>query len=110
MRRVLLDEHNPDQRTYVETNDEGDIAVTHVEDVGDLLDANKALANHNGKHIGRNKDEWRHLARIPMTVYFELMRQKIISEDGYSIVDQKAFRRWLNDPDNRYFRTSEGKA
>lgn len=110
MKRVLHDDLNPYQRTHIETNDLGEIAVTHVEDVGDLLDANKALATHNGKHIGRNKDEWRHLARIPMSVYMELMRQKVISDDGHSVVDQKALRRWLNDPENRYFRTSEGKA
>lgn len=110
MQRVLRDARTPGQATLIETTDDLDIAITHVEDVGDLLDHNKALATHNGKGIGRNKDEWRHLAKIPMTVWYELMRQRIVSEDGRSVTDQAALRRWLNDSDNRYFRTTEGKA
>jgi hypothetical protein len=106
---VLRDDLTPHVVTRIETNDLGEIAVTHVEDIGDVLEANKRQALDFGKGFGRNKDEWRHLARIPMTVYVELIKQKVISEDGATVTDPAAFKRWLNDRDNLFFRTSEGK-
>lgn len=41
------------------------------------------------------------VARIPMVIYEELMRLGITR-------DPKAMKKWLNDPDNRVFRTREG--
>ena len=28
---------------------------------------------------------------------------------GFHVLDQKAFFKWLNDPDNRFFRTKQGR-
>jgi hypothetical protein len=28
---------------------------------------------------------------------------------GFHIIDQKKFKAWLNDPENRYFRTRPGR-
>ena len=106
---VLHSDINPNQHTVIEATDDGDIAVTHVEDFGDMLDANKAEALIRGKGIPKNKDEWRKVASIPLTLWHELMRQKVISADGVSIIDEPRFRRWLNDRDNRWLRTTEGK-
>ena len=44
----------------------------------------------------------RHVAEIPMVIY-----QKMVREG--SINDKKALKKWLNDPDNKMFRTWKGK-
>jgi hypothetical protein len=46
--------------------------------------------------------EFRHVAEIPMVIYQQMVR------DG-SIRDKQALRKWLNNPDNKYFRVWKGK-
>jgi hypothetical protein len=41
-----------------------------------------------------------------MTVFDELNKKGIVR--GFHVIDHKAFRRFLNDPDNKVFRTREG--
>jgi len=41
------------------------------------------------------------VASIPLNVYYDLKRRGIAD-------DPKAMKKWLNDPDNRVFRTREG--
>ena len=41
------------------------------------------------------------VASIPLSVYYRLKREGIAD-------DPKALKKWLNDPDNRVFRTREG--
>ncbi len=69
-------------------------------DVEPLIEANKRDFNSL-----TSLDRWgdgRHVARIPMPLWAQL-REKRITED------EPAFKRWLNDPDNRFFRTSPGR-
>ena len=67
--------------------------------VDDLVELNKRL--HNAADKGWKGDLHR-VASIPMNLYWELKERGILD-------DQKALRRWLNDPDNRYFRTRPGR-
>lgn len=46
--------------------------------------------------------EWTKVASIPMSVYFQLKREGKLDDDAY-------MKRWLNDPDNKYFRTRSGE-
>ena len=46
--------------------------------------------------------EWTRVASIPMSVYFQLKREGKLDDDAY-------MKRWLNDPDNKYFRTRSGE-
>jgi hypothetical protein len=39
---------------------------------------------------------------IPMSIYHELQKQGILQ-------DEKRLKKWLNDPDNRVFRTRPGR-
>jgi len=41
------------------------------------------------------------VASIPMNIYFDLKQRGILN-------DQKKMKQWLNDPDNKYFRTRPG--
>lgn len=69
--------------------------IVATQEVDGLLNANKAQAN---EPVNR-RATWRKVASIPLALYFDLRRQGIVQ-------DPKAFKRWLNDPDNRFFRTS----
>lgn len=109
MAEVLRSEFYPWLATVIEATEDGAIAVTHTEDVTDFIEANKAEALAVGRGIGRNKDEWRKVASIPLTIWHELVKQGIVTADGCRVIDEAKFRRWLNDSDNRFLRTCEGK-
>ena len=72
---------------------EDDKFVYHTkQDVKPIIEHCKVLSEQTpGK-------EMRHVAEIPMVIYQQAMRE------GW-IKDKAKFKRWLNDPDNRAFRT-----
>ena len=47
------------------------------------------------------------VASIPLTVIDALNKKGILR--GFKVLDEKAFRQFLNDPDNRFFRTRTGR-
>lgn len=67
------------------------------QDVSDILDANKAEFNADHGRYG----EWTKVASIPLSVYYDLKAKGIVD-------DPVAMKRWLNDADNRFFRTRPG--
>lgn len=76
--------------------------VVSEEPVAELLDANQAQAN---TRAGRRNTQHHMLevARIPTTLYHELRRKF-----GPLKHNEADWKRWLNDPDNRLFRTWHG--
>ena len=46
------------------------------------------------------------IASIPHTAIDNLNKMGIMQ--GFAIIDQKRMFAWLNDPDNRFFRTKKG--
>lgn len=100
MRRLLS--HNPltGTKKYVLDNpdDPGGIVVETHSDLAPLIDSNKEQYNQAPATWG----EGRKVASIPLEIYFQLKQQGIAD-------DPIQFRKWLNDPDNRYFRTMPGK-
>lgn len=46
--------------------------------------------------------DFRHVAEIPMVIYQKALRE------GWA-EDKKKFKQWLNDPDNKMFRTWKGR-
>ena len=69
------------------------------QEVTDLVENNKA--DFNAAASGW-KGEMHKVASIPMNVYFDLKEKGILD-------DPAALKRWLNDPDNRFFRTKPGR-
>jgi hypothetical protein len=53
--------------------------------------------------VGNTQKHWQHVAEIPATVYLEL-RAKL----GEPKDNPTEWKRWLNDYDNRFFRTGGG--
>jgi len=80
---------------------EDKLIIENVQDVEDVLEANKReqTEDHRGYTPSRNM---RKVASIPNVVAYDLMKKGIWN-------DPVAMKKWLNDPDNRYFRTSEGR-
>jgi len=76
------------------------------QDVTDIVEQNKQEYNNNttswGDDVFDNK-----IASIPMTVIDRLNQKGIMR--GFHVLDQKKFKEWLNDPDNRFFRTKQGR-
>ena len=83
---------------------DGKLVHKRTQDVEPILDHNKRLTTHND---GYSPDRsLRRAASIPAAVVEQWMRE------GVNIFDPNCrdeVRRRLNDPDNRYLRTSEGK-
>jgi len=51
-------------------------------------------------------DPKNHIACIPPEIIGDLNKKKIMK--GYQVIDMPALKRWLNDPENRVFRTRGG--
>lgn len=84
--------------SYWHYDDATDTALIEKrQDVSDILDANKAEFNEDHGRYG----EWTKIASIPLSVYYDLKAKGIVD-------DPVAMKRWLNDADNRFFRTRPG--
>lgn len=98
--RKLLD-YNPDtgvSHVFHWDNETERSTITAVQEVDPLLDFNRAESNEQGKRF--SKSGFTKVASVPMPLYLELKAKGILD-------DAKALKRWLNDPDNRFFRTHE---
>lgn len=74
--------------------------IETVMDHEDIVEHNKLL--HNEATDRGWKGDMVKVASLPIAVWYDLKQKGILD-------DQKAFRRWLNDPDNLYFRTRPGR-
>lgn len=83
--------------------DTGGFTIETVQDVEPLLEVNKALANDAPLRWG----EWTHVASLPSVIVIELTKQGIMAGPGH-IADPPRFKKWLNDRNNRLFRTRHG--
>lgn len=103
MEKRLFDA-NPEQgitRTfhYDEATDEATIQTS--QDVTAVVEANKRdFAAIDNK--ANWKGEWHHVASIPESLYFKLKAEGKLDDQAY-------MKRWLNDPENRFFRVRPGQ-
>jgi len=101
--KSFKDENN--KTTSVGLNDKEEITIKQEQDVSDLIEANKQEYNNadtkSSDRLFGNK-----IASIPFTAIDKLNKQGIMK--GYEVLDQKRFFAWLNDRDNRFFRTKPG--
>jgi len=83
---------------YWHMRDNGEFVIETEQKI-DVDDSNARFRNQTDK-----RTKWGDMARvasIPLSVYYDLKRRGIAD-------DPKAMKKWLNDPDNRAFRTREG--
>ena len=85
--------------SYWHYDDTTDTAIIEKrQDVSGIIDANKAQFNEDHGRYG----EWNKVASIPLAVFYDLKMKGIVD-------DPVAMKKWLNDPDNRFFRTRPGR-
>lgn len=96
MRKVL--DHDPNtgvSHVWHWDEDTEETVITSEQNVDQIVHVNKLLYNEQGKKFGKDGTV---VASVPMSIYHEWVQSGKIN-------DQKHLFRWLNDPDNRHFRT-----
>jgi hypothetical protein len=82
-----------------ETLADDHFVISSSQDVTKIIEANK---RSEVEVDSRQKwGEFSKVASIPLSIYYDLKKQGIID-------DKKRFKRWLNDSDNKFFRTRGG--
>jgi hypothetical protein len=84
------------------------VTFEDVQDVEPIIEANKLLYNDFDERTPHKGDGFHRVASIPAVVMVELERQGII-DNAWNIKDERRFLRFLDDPENIYFRTRPGK-
>lgn len=84
-------------RTHtVHADGDGGIIIETKQDISDILERNKALQEIDKARTGATEDL--HLiGSIPFTAIDDLNKMGIMR--GFFIVDEVAFKKWLNHPD-----------
>jgi hypothetical protein len=96
---------NNDRTTSVGLNDKDEITLKTEQNVDALIEQNKKEYN-NAETKWSDQLFGNKVASIPYTAIDHL--NKIGVMKGFSVLDQKRFYSWLNDPENLYFRTKPG--
>ena len=90
------------QKQYMHEHDDGSLTIQTVQEVEDVTETNKTQFNQFDERASW-KGEVHKVASIPMSIFYDLKRKGILD-------DPAAMKKWLNDPDNRVFRTRPGQA
>ena len=88
-------------RTWHYNSDTDEATIQTSQNVTDVIEANKrdfAAIDNKANWQG----EWHHVASIPETLYYKLKAEGKLDDEAY-------MKKWLNDPDNRFFRVRPGQ-
>jgi hypothetical protein len=105
MKEILSEDATTGVRQVAYDDGEGGLLIKTEQDIGHALEANKRAYSQVDE-----REKWgdmTHIAHIPLAVFQELNKKGICR--GFMVVDQKAMKAWLNDPENRYFRVRPGR-
>ena len=93
------------KKTYLTSYSDGLGIVTET-DTSSLLQYNRSAAAdwRPGSMIGNTQKHIQPIANIPTAIYYQLLEKF-----GPVKHNQKEWKKWLNDPDHRDFRTTGGK-
>ena len=98
--------HKDDVKTTsIGLNDKDEITIKQEQDVSALIEQNKKDYN-NAESKWSDQLFGNRVASIPYAAIDKLNKDGIMK--GFSVVDQKRFFAWLNDPENLFFRTKPG--
>lgn len=91
-----------------EFKDDGDnLLIKQTQDITDIVETNKQQYNSFEKSSRWGDTLNNKVASIPLTVFQDLEKQGITR--GFTVIDMPRFKQWLNDPQNRVFRTRPGR-
>jgi hypothetical protein len=89
--------------TFHATDDQ--FVFQRTQEITDIVEQNKALYNATDER--ERWGEWTRYAQLPFVVIDDLNAKGIMR--GFAVIDEKRFKAWMNDPENRHFRTRPGK-
>jgi hypothetical protein len=84
-------------------DDAGSYTIEETQDVTDLVEQNRAQYNSVDERAGW-KGNMHRVASIPLVTFFDLWKKGYFRGNKLSKDD----KRWLNDSENRFFRTRPG--
>ena len=87
-------------RTWHYDEDKDEATIQTQQDVTDVIEENKSEFNQIDERA--KWGEFNKVASIPLSLYYELKAMGKLDDKAY-------MKRWLNDPDNRHFRTRPGE-
>ena len=99
MKRLLSANPELGTRTYFHSTPEH-VHIETVQDATQVVEAAKSKFNNTDERA--RWGEWQRVASIPLVTFYDLKAKGIAD-------DPTAMKKWLNDPDNRFFRTRPGK-
>ena len=90
--------------TYFHGGSDGQHHVTVEQEIENIIKKAKELdIDYKPYDIVGTQKHMRQVAELPANLYFELTKK--LGEPKHN---KKAWARWLNDPDNKFFRTGGG--
>ena len=99
---TLYERYDPVTTRYTEITTDSETGlplITYTQDVKPIIEANKRAASN---FTGTSKTGWTRVASIPNVVVQRLMQTCIW-------YDEQAMNVWLNQRDNRVFRTDDAR-
>lgn len=95
------------RKTVAHADGEGGVVYETRQDVSGIIEQNKREFSLYDERSKWSDDLYGNkVASIPLTVIDDLNKQGIMR--GFHVLDEKRFRAWLNNPENRFFRTRPG--
>ena len=96
--------YSPYRRTDLHVDETDDtFTINTVQDVEPIVEANKRKFNDYGDKLSAGKrGEWHHAASVPFNIWEQWMKDT----NGAIEKDSKLLARYLNDPDNKYFKVA----
>lgn len=106
MKKLISKDEASGKETFMEINRDGEKSIIQNQHVDPIIDSNKKRMNDwkYGNLIGNTQKHHQEVATIPNLLYMQL-REKF----GHPQDNPKDWAKWLNDPENRYFRTGGGR-
>jgi hypothetical protein len=88
---------------------DGEIVIASSHDVTQIIESNKFLQGEQPLH--HTSETFNHVANIDMLAALEWCKQRGMTKDIWRefMVDEKLITEFLNDPDNKLWRTRLGK-
>jgi hypothetical protein len=91
------------RESTVEEHSDGDITIRTHQDVEPIVEQNKLMQKEYGDKLTPGKQSHGHrVASIPFNIWEMWMKET----NGAISKDTKLLKKYLNDPDNKYFRTT----
>jgi hypothetical protein len=100
MKRLLAVDLPVLAKTEIEESD-GKIFIHNTQDAEPIVEDNKILLS-SGEDGYTASRSMRRVASLPTLLWLDLKKKGIVD-------DPKRLAAWLNDPDNRFFRTAPGR-